>query len=113
MIKPEYKLSDDQVFAIVDNAVSNEHMFLSALLPNPILGLNKDMLCEYIEYIGNIVLGLLGATQRYNPPAKPDMLKYVESISYSVKNDFFNATSTQYNVSNVDVNSRVKYSEDF
>lgn len=112
-IKPEHKLSDDEVFAIVDDAVNNEKRFLCSLLPNPVLGLNKDILCEYMEYIGNVVLGLLDATQRYNPPVKPAMLKYVESIHYAVKNDFFNATSTQYTVSNVDTNSRIEYSEDF
>ena len=112
-IKPELKLSDDEVFKIVNDAVNNEKRFLSALLPNPILGLNKDMLCEYIEYIGNITLDLLGASKRYNTPSKPAMLNYVESINYAVKNDFFNATSTQYTVSKFDINPRVNYSETF
>jgi len=112
-IKPEHRPSDDEIFAVIDDAVSNEKRFLCALLPNPVLGLNKEMLCEYMEFMGNLVLKLVDVAPRYNPPAKPSMLKYVESIHYAVKNDFFNATSTQYTVSNVDITSRVKYSEDF
>ena len=40
--------------------------------------------------------------------------KISRTTSYIIiNNDIFNATSTEYTVSNVDVNSRIKYSEDF
>lgn len=112
-IKAEYRLSEDDAFVIISEAVETEKEFLKALLPNPVLGLTKEILCEYIEYVGNTVLKLLGYESRYTVPQKPAMLTYVNSIAYAVKNDFFNADSSQYNISGNDPKVRVGYSEEF
>lgn len=112
-IKDEYKLPVEKVIEIVNDAIVGEKQFVSDLLPEPILGLNKEMLCEYIEYVGNTTLELLGVEPIYKTSKRPIMLNYIESMDYNVKNDFFNATSTQYLNCKYDIHQIVKISEDF
>jgi ribonucleotide reductase beta subunit family protein with ferritin-like domain len=112
-IKPELRPTEEAIIKIIDDAIVGEKEFICDLLPEKILGLNKEMLCEYIEFIGNYTLDLLDIGPVYKTSDRPTMLNYIDSIEYSVKNDFFNASSTQYLVSNFDITSKVDVDEDF
>ena len=63
------------------------------------LGLNKNMIVDYIRYLGNLRWTSLGFTPLYEDNLKePESMRWVSQYSNAnmVKTDFFEAKSTAY-----------------
>src|ERR1700748_952659 len=54
------------VRAIITEAVSIEQEFLTEALPVRLLGMNSDLMCQYIEFVADRLLLALGNTKVYN-----------------------------------------------
>lgn len=74
------------VRAIITEAVSIEQEFLTDALPVRLLGMNSDLMCQYIEFVADRLLLALGNTKVYNVSCPFD---FMENISLAGKTNFF------------------------
>ena len=62
----ENKLSDETIHAIVGDAVKHELTFVTESLPVGLIGMNAEMMCEYIKFCADRLIVQLGAPKLYN-----------------------------------------------
>ena len=80
------KLSEEQVRKIIMDAVAIEQEFVSASLPVALIGMNADLMKQYIEFVADRWIGELGYKKIYNSSNPFD---FMELISLSGKTNFF------------------------
>jgi ribonucleoside-diphosphate reductase subunit M2 len=78
--------SKEAVRAIITEAVSIEQEFLTEALPVRLLGMNSDLMNQYIEFVADRLLLALGNTKVYNVTNPFD---FMENISLNGKTNFF------------------------
>ncbi|KAF1949664.1 ribonucleoside-diphosphate reductase subunit M2 [Byssothecium circinans] len=74
------------VESIITEAVTIEKEFLTEALPCALLGMNADLMCQYIEFVADRLLLSLGNTKFYNATNPFD---FMENISLAGKTNFF------------------------
>lgn len=89
----ENKLSEEEVKEIIVDAVEFEKEFVSDALPVSLIGMNADMMCEYIEFVADRLLISLGYTKHYD--AK-NPFPWMEMISLQGKTNFFEKRVAEY-----------------
>ncbi len=89
----ETKLTHEQVLAILTDAVNYEHEFVTSSLPVSLIGMNSKMMCQYIEFVADRLLGSLGYPKHYNS-ANP--FDFMELISLQGKTNFFEKRVSEY-----------------
>ena len=62
----ENKLSDATIHAIVGDAVKHEKVFVTESLPVSLIGMNAQMMSEYIEFCADRLIVALGAPKLYD-----------------------------------------------
>ena len=92
------KLSDEHLQEIIGGAVDTEKEFVTDALPVSLLGMNCDLMQQYIEYCGDRLLVALGANKLYNT-ANP--FDWMEMISLQGKTNFFEKRVGEYSKSGV------------
>jgi len=80
------KPSQESVKKIIVEAVTIEQEFLTDALPCRLLGMNSDLMCQYIEFVADRLLLALGNTKHYNSTNPFD---FMENISLAGKTNFF------------------------
>jgi ribonucleoside-diphosphate reductase beta chain len=80
------KLSQDQVYQIIGDAVSMEKEFITEALPVDLIGMNAKLMQQYIEFVADRWLGELGYAKKYNATNPFD---FMEMISLQGKTNFF------------------------
>lgn len=81
------------VIEIVKEAVTIEQEFVSVALPVNLIGMNCNLMCEYIEYVADVLLMNLGLKKYYN---KPNPFDFMENISLRGKANFFEKKVAEY-----------------
>jgi ribonucleoside-diphosphate reductase beta chain len=89
----ENKLPVEKVTAIITNAVEIEKDFVSDALPVRLIGMNADMMCQYIEFVADRLLVALGCPKAYNATNPFD---FMELISLQGKTNFFEKRVAEY-----------------
>ena len=87
------KLSESEVHEIVDDAVKLEIEFLTEALPVRLLGINADLMGQYIKYVADHLLNSLGIGKLYNATNPFD---FMENISIDAKENMFECKISQY-----------------
>ena len=64
--KIKTKLPEDRVQAIIQDAVAIEKEFITDALPVELIGMNSRLMCDYIEFCADRLLGALGCAKVYN-----------------------------------------------
>ena len=80
------RLSPEIVRDIITDAVAIEKDFVSDALPVKLIGMNADMMCQYIEYVADRLLVSLGQPKVYNAE---NPFQWMELISIAGKTNFF------------------------
>ncbi|MEO5563133.1 MAG: ribonucleoside-diphosphate reductase small subunit [Chitinophagaceae bacterium] len=80
------KLTEDQVRSIIGNAVEIEKEFITEALPVKLIGMNADLMKQYIEFVADRWLGELGYGKMFNATNPFD---FMEMISLQGKTNFF------------------------
>lgn len=57
------KPSNERVISIIKDAVKIEQEFLTDALPVKLIGMNCDLMCQYIEFVADRLLGELGISK--------------------------------------------------
>lgn len=80
------KLDPKIVRDIIVDAVSIEKEFVSDAIPVKLIGMNADMMCTYIEFVADRLLGALGLPKEYNAE---NPFPWMDLISLQGKTNFF------------------------
>jgi len=80
------KLSQEAVYKIIADAVEIEKEFISEALPVKLIGMNADLMKQYIEFVADRWLGELGYPKMFNATNPFD---FMEMISLEGKTNFF------------------------
>ena len=92
------KLSQEQVQAIISEAVTIEKEFVSESLPVDLIGMNAKLMQQYIEFVADRWLSELGYPKLYNATNPFD---FMEMISLQGKTNFFEKRVGDYQKSGV------------
>eukprot|EP00894_Picocystis_sp_ML_P004456 jgi/Pico_ML_1/54973/g102.t1 len=87
------KLSEETVLTIVTDAVEIEKEFICEALPVHLVGMNADLMREYIEFVADRLLVALNLDRHYNTPNPFD---WMELISLQGKTNFFEKRVGEY-----------------
>ncbi len=97
------KLTQEQVHAIIRDAVSIEKEFISEALPVALIGMNATLMQQYIEFVADRWLAELGYAKIYNATNPFD---FMEMISLQGKTNFFEKRVGDYQKAGVMGNSK-------
>ncbi|XP_010250716.1 PREDICTED: ribonucleoside-diphosphate reductase small chain [Nelumbo nucifera] len=92
------KLSEERVKGIVADAVDIEREFVCDALPCALVGMNCDLMSQYIEFVADRLLGALGYGKIYNVQNPFD---WMELISLQGKTNFFEKRVGEYQKASV------------
>ncbi|KAL9712596.1 Ribonucleotide-diphosphate reductase (RNR), small subunit [Leucoagaricus gongylophorus] len=86
------------VKAIIVEAVKIEQEFLTDALPVKLIGMNAELMCQYIEFVADRLLVSLGNDKVYNSINPFD---FMDMISLQGKTNFFEKRVSDYQKANV------------
>jgi ribonucleoside-diphosphate reductase beta chain len=89
----ENKLPEKTVKQIITDAVSIEKEFVVDAIPVKLIGMNADLMCQYIEFVADRLLVALGCSKVYNATNPFD---FMEMISLQGKTNFFEKRVSEY-----------------
>ena len=107
------KLPQETVQRIIMDAVAIEKEFVTDALPVKLIGMNADLMCQYIEFVADRLLVELGNKRVYNASNPFD---FMELISLQGKTNFFEKRVGEYQKAGVMGNKAdnvFKLDEDF
>ncbi|KAG0496599.1 hypothetical protein HPP92_001290 [Vanilla planifolia] len=92
------KLSEERVREIVADAVDIEKEFVCDALPCALVGMNADLMSQYIEFVADRLLGALNYSKMYDASNPFD---WMELISLQGKTNFFEKRVGEYQKASV------------
>lgn len=93
LLTKEEQISSDTIKEIITEAVEIEKEFISEALPVSLIGINAELMKQYIEFVADHWLGQLGVAPVYktvNP------FEWMELISLEGKTNFFEKRVSEY-----------------
>ena len=87
------KLSEETVREIIVDAVAIEKEFVTDALPVKLIGMNAELMCQYIEFVADRLLVALGCNKVWNATNPFD---FMELISLQGKTNFFERRVGEY-----------------
>lgn len=97
-LKPEYRISEHTVREIVEEAVEIETVFITESISCAMLGMNVDLMKQYIKYVGDQLMIQLGYSKIWKVANAFD---FMEMISIEGKTNFFEHRVSEYNKAGV------------
>jgi ribonucleotide reductase beta subunit family protein with ferritin-like domain len=91
--KLQYKLSVEQVTAIVIDAVACETEFICQALPCSLIGMNSRDMTQYIQFVADRLVVQLGFPKIYRASNPFD---FMDLISLEGKTNFFEKKVSEY-----------------
>ncbi len=82
----KHTLSQEEVYAIIQEAVAIEKEFITEALPVDLIGMNAKLMQQYIEFVADRWIGELGYPKVYHSSNPFD---FMEMISLQGKTNFF------------------------
>jgi ribonucleotide reductase beta subunit family protein with ferritin-like domain len=99
------KPDNEIVLSIIMEAVDLEKEFITESLPCDLIGMNMKLMKQYIEYVADRLLSMLGIPKIYNSSNPFD---WMELISIQGKTNFFEKRVGEYaNIANTNVEDNV------
>jgi ribonucleoside-diphosphate reductase beta chain len=92
------QLSQERIYEIILDAVEIEKEFVTVALPVSLIGMNAEMMCQYIDFVADRLLVSLGCQKHYNATNPFD---FMEMISLQGKTNFFEKRVAEYQKSGV------------
>lgn len=110
------KLSQDEINELITDAVRIEKEFITESLPVSLLGMNSNMMMQYIEYVAGRLITILGHKSPYENIKNP--FPFMDRISLQNQTNFFDTRVSEYqrtvNSSHIDENfDEINFDTDF
>ena len=86
----------EDILEIIKEAVEFKQEFMDSFLGR-LQGLNKSNMCQYIEFVADTLLNMLGYKKHYITPL-PSELKFMEKISIDGMTNFFEKRVGEYSL---------------
>lgn len=91
--KLKNRLDKQVVFNMIDEAVEIEKKFITESIPCNMIGMNADLMKDYIMYIADRLLVMLGYEKQYQ---KTNPFQFAEISSLEGKSSFFEVRVSEY-----------------
>lgn len=92
------KLTDDMVHKIVKEALVIEKEFITDSIPCKMIGMNADLMSQYIDFVANRLVIQLGHKPLFSKaPTQP--FSFMDRICFDSKDNFFEGRVTSYQMS--------------
>ncbi|KAL1944259.1 hypothetical protein VTO73DRAFT_3444 [Trametes versicolor] len=85
----------NRVLKIIIEAVDIEKEFLTEALPVSLIGMNADLMCQYIEFVADRLLVALGSEKHFRATNPFD---FMDMISLTGKTNFFEKRVSEYSM---------------
>lgn len=96
----ENKLSKETIQKLITDAVDIEKEFVTDAIPVNLIGMNAELMCQYIEFVADRLLVSLGNDKVYNVE---NPFPWMEMISLQGKTNFFEKRVGDYQKAGVNV----------
>ena len=97
----EKKLSQDRIYEIVKEAVNIEKSFITDSITCNMIGMNVELMSQYIEYVADRLIVQLGYDKVYK---SKNPFQFMQLISMENKTNFFEKRVSEYSLANVKTN---------
>jgi ribonucleotide reductase beta subunit family protein with ferritin-like domain len=87
------KINKARIYEIVSEAVEIEKVFITEALPCKLIGMNSNLMTQYIEFVADRLLTQLGYDKKYNVS---NPFSFMELISVESKTNFFEKRVSEY-----------------
>lgn len=104
-----YKMSEKDIYEMVDDAVTVEKSFINESLRCDKIGMNTVLMSQYIEYVADVLIQNLGYKKLYD---SENPFGFMENINFQIKTNFFEKKTTTYQRPVASVNNQ-EITEDF
>tara|TARA_B100001123_G_C15335126_1_gene1032548 strand:- start:2611 stop:3609 length:999 start_codon:yes stop_codon:yes gene_type:complete len=88
-------LAQERAFNIMDEVVSIEEEFITEAIPCKLIGMNNDLMKQYIKFVADRLLNQFGFEKHFNVNNPFD---WMDSISVKGKTNFFERRVSEYNL---------------
>lgn len=93
----EDKMNQEEIWELISDAVEIEKDFICDALPCHLIGMNADLMAQYIEFVADRLIAQLGYEKKYNVENPFD---FMEMISLRPKSNFFEVRVGEYRKAN-------------
>ena len=104
------KVDKNRIYEIIKEAVEIETEFICDALPCRLIGMNSDLMTQYIKFVADRLSVQLGYKKIYNVT---NPFEFMELISLESKTNFFEKRNDSYALANKDTVCAFEFSEDF
>ena len=87
------KVPKERIHQIITEALDIERVFITESLPVKLIGMNADLMTQYLEFVADRLLVELGCEKAYNSENPFD---FMEMISLEGKTNFFEKRVSEY-----------------
>ncbi len=87
------KLSKEQIYELIEEALSIEKEFIIEALPCSLIGMNSDLMTQYLEFVADRLITQLGYEKKWNTE---NPFEFMELISLRPKTNFFENRVGEY-----------------
>lgn len=109
-LKEEFKLKETEIRGIILDCYETEKVFVEDSMPSGLLGLNKDDMITYVQFVTDTVLVNYGLKPEFNVR---NPLKYMDRIALKRKTNFFEKRQTEYTRVDVPTNKDDMFDDNF
>jgi ribonucleoside-diphosphate reductase subunit M2 len=104
------KIDKTRIHEIIKEAVEIETEFICQALPCRLIGMNSDLMTQYIKFVADRLVVQLGYKKIYNVSNPFD---FMELISLEGKTNFFERKVSEYSLANKQTENAFEISEEF
>jgi ribonucleotide reductase beta subunit family protein with ferritin-like domain len=104
------KIDKARIHEIIKEAVEIENEFICEALPCKLIGMNSELMTQYIKFVADRLVVQLGYKKIYNVSNPFD---FMELISLEGKTNFFERKVSEYSLANKKTEDAFNLSEDF
>jgi len=104
----EDKPSEKRIKEILLSALEIEKEFITESLPVSLIGMNSNLMKQYLEFVVDGLLMKMGCTKEFNVEQP---FKFMEQIAVETKGNFFESRTMEYQKAKL--NETITFTEDF
>ena len=108
--KLQKKLQKERIHEIIKEAVEIEVEFICDALPCRLIGMNSELMTQYIKFVADRLCLQLGYEKIYN---SSNPFSWMELISLEGKTNFFERVVSDYSLANKQCENAFEITEDF
>jgi ribonucleoside-diphosphate reductase beta chain len=102
------KLPESRIKEILLSALEIEKEFITESLPVSLIGMNSNMMKQYLEFVTDGLLSKFGCKKEFNVEQP---FKFMEQIAVETKGNFFESRTVEYQKAKL--NEKLSFTDDF